>query len=100
MKWKLIFFWVKVMAYAKKKAERLLMGTLICLVDTDLFVGRDLIKYAKMWKQEVLFTEGDDKSHFNAYIEREGVRLCDYGINITQRSAYEVHNREVRHGRS
>lgn len=100
MKWKLIFFWVRVMAYAKKKAEELLTGSLICLVDTDLFVGRDLMTYAKLWGQEVLFGEGEDKSHFVAYIERDGVRLCDYGINITQRSAYEVHNREVRHGRS
>ena len=100
MKWRLIFFWVKVMAYAKKKAEELLIGSLICLSDTDLFVGRDLMKYAKLWGQEVMFSEGEDKSHFDAYIERKGVKLIDFGINITQRSAYEVHNREVRHGRS
>lgn len=96
MRWRWIFFWMRVYAYAKKKADELLTGSLICIVDTDLFVGADLIRYAKMWKQEVLFSEGEDKSHFNAYIEHKGVKLVDMGINITQRSAYEVHNREIR----
>ena len=100
MKWRIIFFWMRVLAYAKKKVDELITGTLICVVDTDLHVGSELMKYAKMWGQEVLFLPGQDKSHFNAYIERKGVKLMDYGVNITQRSAYEVHNREVRHGRS
>lgn len=100
MKWRLIFFWMRIYAFAKKKVEELLIGSMIVLLDTNLFVGNELMKYAKMWRQEVLFCEGDDKSHFDAYIDRKGVRLVDVNINITQRSAYEVHNREVRHGRA
>lgn len=100
MKWRILFFWMRVMTYAKKKAEELLMGSLIAIVDNSLFVGNELMKYAKMWGEEVKFEQGDDKNHFTAYIERKGVMLVDYQVNITQRSAYEVHNREVRRGKS
>lgn len=96
MKWRILFFWMRVMAYAKRKVEELLIGSLICIVDTDLFVGNELMKYAKIWHEEVKFEQGEDKSHFTAYIERKGVKLVDFQVNITQRSAYEVHNRGIR----
>lgn len=100
MKWRTIFFWMRLHNYAMKKAEELLTGTLITIVDNELYVGTELMKYAKMWGVEVQYEQGDDKNHFTAFIERKGVRLVDYYVSIQQRSAYEIHNREVRHGRS
>lgn len=100
MKWRTIFFWMRVLAYAKRKVKELISGSLIAIVDTDLFVGNDLMKYAKMWGEEVKYEDSEDKNHFTAYIERGGVRLVDLWVSIQRRSAYEAHNREVRHGRS
>jgi len=99
MKWRLIFFWMKIYAYAKKKVEGLLTGSLLFIWNDGLYAGTELIDYARKWKKEVTFLPGDDKSHFDAVIDVDGVKFADVNINLTERGVYELHNREVRRGR-